>query len=181
MNFAQRMHPGVGAHYEESARGIVPDGDDGTMKVVQIMRAMGEDAAHSPLVQRAASEISAQAHGAEPIDRLHSLYHYLRQHIAFKPDTLNAETIRHPEQLLTEIYSTGKAAADCDDVATLAAAIMRAMGIQPLFVLVARRPGPFEHVHPAAIINDEIMPFDPQEGYELGHLTPGVRRVTVDA
>lgn len=60
---------------------------------------------------------------------------------------------------------------DCDDVATLGAALLLAAGIPPVFIVTGRAkdrdPGTgavkLRHVFYGARIGDQVMPFDPQE------------------
>jgi len=100
--------------------------------------------------------------------------------VTFRRDPRTAEAIRHPELLARHIEQGGKPVGDCDDRATLGAAILHARGQTPVFIVMSRRPGAnFEHVYfgemiepgqPVSVAN--TIPYDPQERTPPGSWTP---------
>lgn len=140
------------------------------------------------LVRRDRSEevrqLAAAAHaatlGGGPSDDMHAVYRILRgPAYKFKADPIDAETIKTPRRQAREIIERGYAEGDCDDRATLGAAMLRALGLPAYFVLVAERPGvDFHHVYyassepsltpPRGVDMRVVVPFDPQERVPAG-------------
>jgi len=178
----------------------LPAGDLGTECTIAAMRAMIHHAERLPGIRSAARAIAAsQAWDQGGIAALtswaqfgHKVYHWLAAVVDFKRDAAGLEHLRHPALFLASIKERGRAQGDCDDTAMLACALMRAAGILPVLITVARRPAPadFEHVFygvdpngPAylggAITPERVMPFDPQERTPPGTWAPGLARVQV--
>jgi transglutaminase-like putative cysteine protease len=161
------------ALYAKTTREMFPDGDAGNMHTVARMAATAKAASTTGIVRAVASAIVGQQPNRDHVAALCGLDQFLRSSIRFKADTLGAEVLVNPEALLHEIGMNGSTACDCDDVATLAAAIIRAMGHQPHFVLYRKRPGgTFTHVaYAASVRGSRPIPFDPQEGVKPGTWT----------
>lgn len=142
----------------------LPDGNAGTMGTLWVMAACVDDAIESggPVV-RLATRIAAQA-GRGIMAQLRAVYDYLAKSITFKRDPVALEHVRHPDQLAIELEQHGHTAGDCDDVATLGAALLRGMGIKPALVVVSAKPNrTFHHVLFAAWHGRRWVYLDPQE------------------
>jgi hypothetical protein len=134
------------------------------------------------------------------------LYHYLRAHVSFVPDPVGVELIRTPQAMLRTIQQRGFVAGDCDDLATFGAALLRAMGREPVLVVTGRPrtglPRAFRHIlfgyiatmgeEGAAARGRTLYPvqrelpargpfaflMDPQENRPIGHSVPEpIRRI----
>jgi transglutaminase-like putative cysteine protease len=157
------VHP---ANYAHNLRLSLPDGDAGVASTLWVMAACVDDAVESggPVV-RAATAIAAHA-GRKIADQVRAVYDWLRKHLVFKRDSVALEHVRHPDQLALEIAADGVTSGDCDDVATLGAALLRAIGVRPALVLASVKPnGSFHHVLFAAELGGRWVHLDPQEGY----------------
>lgn len=109
--------------------------------------------------------------------QLRKLYQYMVDSVRFKRDTHGIEHIRRPEQLVHEIETHGMTAADCDDLATLAAAIGMALGMRMGFAVDgSRRSGPLEHVYPVAWLGGQWVPMDAQHRVGFGRWPEAARR-----
>ncbi|QOJ18582.1 MAG: hypothetical protein HRU76_13745 [Phycisphaeraceae bacterium] len=149
------------------------------LATLHIMRAVVRDALHSPLLHSLASRISSHVHSRDPIDHLRAVARFLGAAVSFKADPFGVEHLRTPEQLIEEIEQHGNVAADCDDLAMLAAALIRSIGLEPYFV-VAGRTQRLTHVFPAARVRGgAIIPMDVQEGLPVGRWPEGVARQVV--
>jgi len=154
----------IQAYYNSNLHLDLPDGDDGIQKTLTIMKALVDDAIESggPVI-RLATKIAAGA-GRTASDKLLAIHRYLVKNIQFMGDSLGQEHLRHPDQLAVELLHDGRTAGDCDDMATLGAALLRAMGIQPAFIVVSIKPdGVLHHVLFGAIVDKQLIPMDPQE------------------
>lgn len=133
------------------------------------MGAVAIHAARQHPVRVLAEAITADARNAGHTPVRH-LWDFLRSHITFERDPFDVELVRHPVDIIASIVAQGGAAVDCDDLATLAAALMLAMGVPPrsvAFAVIAREgAGRWEHVHYAFIPpvpGAKPIPYDPQE------------------
>lgn len=157
------IHP---ASYAHNLQLTLPEGDEGVISTLWVMRACADDAVESggPVV-RLATRIAAAA-GRRAADQVKAVYQWLRDHVVFKRDAIALEHVRHPDQLALEAEADGTTAGDCDDIATLGAALIRALGIRPALVLASVRPsGAFHHVLFAAELGGRWVYLDPQEGF----------------
>jgi hypothetical protein len=98
--------------------------------------------------------------------------------VKFKFDPPGLEQVRHPDQLISEINSAGVACGDCDEVATLGAALLKKLGLSPVFIVVGRKAnGQFEHVlYGLRNAKGQFFPIDSQHGF-FGSLPAKVKRV----
>ena len=124
----------------------IPYGDTGIRRTVGKMRDLSHEALLSPLVVETAALIVTGARTEE--ERAYRIRDWLASAVSFQPDPLGVELIRSPIYLLRQIQEQGAAWGDCDDVATLAAALGMAVGLPASFVLLGFDSlGPFSHVY----------------------------------
>ncbi len=147
------------------------------------MRALVDDAVESsPLAERTASAIATAGAQRDLAGQVQRLYGFLASRVRFRKDTFPAEHLRHPDQLLSEIRERGVTSADCDDLAMLAATLLRCLGFPAYFVVVGKRKDrPFQHVYPALDFGGRIIEMDPQERRPIGPITPYPRLLIVPA
>lgn len=167
-----------GAMYGSTLAADLPEGDAGTDATVAAMTAVIHHAGESPHVGRVVSRLlpGLMQNKAVPV----LVFGWLKKHCRFKRDPWGKELLRHPDQLITEIESTGQALCDCDDVAMLAASLCMACGARPVLIVMGRdRSGPFEHVYAGVKIDRAVPPYgaiDPQECDAPGRERPAARR-----
>ncbi len=142
-------------------RGTLPIGDAGTMKTLAIMRTMAVKGAADVEVRSAAINAVRDA-GVRPHDHLGelgALFRFVRDRVHFVRDPHDVETLQSPR------YTLEILAGDCDDRATLLAAMIRALGIPAdvKFRVVAAAPGnsAFSHVYVVANLGGRQIPLDP--------------------
>jgi hypothetical protein len=159
----------------ESFRFTPQEGEKGTSEFLAMMAAMVKTSKLRGMVDAVAAAISrdADAAGKSP---LFGVYQFLAKRIVFKPDPVGTDQVTAPDTLLARIAKDGKTAGDCDDVATLGASLVYALGYIPLF-LVMGKPGDLDrqtgkvklkHVFYGALVRGAIIPFDPQERVPAG-------------
>ena len=154
--------------------------DHQTAQTIAAMFAMTEDTDRRQLAHRVAVLLASRLPQKDFLAQLRAVYNFIGERVRFKRDTFNAEHLRHPDQLLAEIIETGSTAADCDDAAMLGAALVRALGMRPVFTMKRHPLTPFEHVYFGAELDGQIVPMDPQERTPFGQHTPpmtSIRRV----
>lgn len=109
------------------------------------MRQLVLDAVCYQEFRTVAKELIKSYYCASTIDYARATRNYLATSfiIVDEPD----ELLTHPFALLEEIERDGSALGDCDDVATLGAALLCAIGIPVRFKAILRAPaGHFTHV-----------------------------------
>lgn len=145
-----------------------------------------EGAAHASVIQLAAAlRADAALHGRVGPRVLETVYDWLRRVVAFAEDPAGVELIRAPWILVREIAAAGRTWCDCDENATLGAALTLALGLPAAFVLVGpAADGPFRHVFWAAQTGGgaggEIVYIDAQEGRPPSRFAPPAGRLRVE-
>ena len=171
-------------------------GDDGARQVVQQMRELVwmEVAQRSPSVGYVVERVKAGASLTDAPDSasafLIALYVALTENYRRKHDRPGVEEIRTPARQAREIMQRGYAEGDCDDRATLAAAILKTVDLPTGLVLVSESESmPFHHVFycswpvntrprlaSGGVNVAQAIPFDPQEGIPPGQWPKFARR-----
>lgn len=180
----------------------IDSGDDGARQVLQQMRELVwmEVAMRSPSVGHVAEKVRERANaylltpGRAPTTSaeafLAALYDVLSTHYKRKPDRPGVEEIRTPARQAREIMQRGYAEGDCDDRATLAAAVLKTVDLPTGLVLVSESESmPYHHVFYCSwpvtarprlagggVNVAQAIPFDPQEKVEPGQWPKWARR-----
>lgn len=139
-------------------------------QTIGAMTAFAEDAGrYSPAVLQVAGAMARSCGQLDRACQVQRLYDWLSKSVRFKGDPLDLEHLRHPDQLIAEIETHGMAAADCDCLAMLGAAVLIALGIPAWFIVDGLSPiGPLEHVYIAAELSGQLVPLDPQHSTPIG-------------
>jgi len=142
---AMQIHAGQ-PPFDAHLRITLPKGDDGVFATLWAMKAFVDDAVErSPALAKLAGMIGQ--HCKSKMGRAHAVYEFMKRNVKFVRDPAGLEHVRHPDQLLEEISRRGQTTGDCDDVATLGAALLKKLGLQACFIVAGRRRGGrFEHV-----------------------------------
>lgn len=126
----------------------VPPGDGQTRATLGLMAREARAAAITPRLVAAATDAVRYADGTDPAALAGAVDAWVRDRFGFLPDpVMHGDWIRTPDKLLREISEYGIARGDCDDVATLVAALGMGVGLRARFSAVAfDTGGPYEHV-----------------------------------
>ena len=100
-------------------------------------------------IMEGTTEVSVPVPPRDAAMQAAALRAYLRRAVRFLRDPDGAEQVTPPAQLLATIARQGYAQGDCDDVATLAAAMGLSIGLVARFVVLGfgGPRGPYEHVY----------------------------------
>jgi transglutaminase-like putative cysteine protease len=124
----------------------IPAGDLGTLATVREMRKLVDKGVRNPLTVRLASAIVEGAHGHRASQAM-AIRGWLDLRTVYQDDPYGIELLRSVPEMLADIRQRGAAALDCDDVAILGAALGKAVGLRPRFVLFGFEPsGPYRHI-----------------------------------
>lgn len=126
-----------------------PDGDIGTGYTVRRMRQYANDARSDPVTRAAAVAITKDCGGRAVDCQIVAIRQWLDDHIRFIRDPAGLELLHTPEWQLLQIAKKAYISVDCDDVAVLAAALGKAIGIRARYVVIGflGNGGPFSHVY----------------------------------
>lgn len=179
----------------------IDGGDDGARQVVEAMRELVwmEVAQRSPsvgyvveMVRERAKVYAVQSDRPRTLSEqfTSALYDVLTTNYKRKHDRPGVEEIRTPARQAREIMQRGYAEGDCDDRATLAAAILKTADLPTGLVLVSESESmPYHHVFycswpvtarprltSGGVNVAQAIPFDPQEGIPPGEWPKFARR-----
>lgn len=156
-------------------------GDLGAMQTLRRMRGLVNDALVDPLVVSVAKNAVATCPPVAEVCMAAAVRRYLVERFRFVRDPLGVELLHEPRLMLQTIARQGFFQGDCDDAATLGAALAKAVGLTVRFRAIGfRRGGPLAHV-----ITDVRTPrgwadLDVTKPAQfLGRLPPIARAVTV--
>ena len=137
----------------------IPYGKPGILATAGIMRELALAAGGEPAVREWAEKVAGAACcPGVVVDRLRG---WLRMHVRFEYDPEGLELVREPLYMLQRISAQGYAEGDCDDVATLAAAIGMVSLLPARFrLLFFDETCDFGHVFTELWIGTEWAPID---------------------
>ena len=162
MNVRTAVARGIGIR---TTRTESPHDDRGTKSMLNGMKRLVERSFVQPVVRETAVSIVRSRHlERDYTAQIAALRNWLKQHVVFLRDPRGAELRYDPVMILRTMAAQGQANIDCDDAATLAAALGRSIGLKARFVAVAfldKRAG-FSHVWA-----ELSAPVGPEVWYEM--------------
>ncbi len=134
----------------------IPDGPEGTIATLKIMRTFARNAIRDPsLIIRQQAMNILHAAGVAPrayLQELQALQQWVRDSIHYVQDPEDVEMVQTPQKTLE--FGSG----DCDDEATLLAALLLSIGHPARFVAVGFDNEPFSHVLVESKVADRWLP-----------------------
>lgn len=126
----------------------IPGGDAGTMSVLAKMRSLARGSLTQPLVRQMAASIVDGIPGNQWSLQARAIRNWIEDHVGFLRDPRGVELLLTPELMVRTVLTRGRIAVDCDDVATLAAALGLSIGLRARFIAVGFHSpaAPFRHV-----------------------------------
>lgn len=123
----------------------VPDGEAGTRETLRVMAGWAARDARVPLVRETALRASRGLSGVLGVEAVRE---WVAAHTRFVPDPVSMEWVQSPEAQARLVARDGLVAGDCDDAATFAAGLGRALGWGARLVAVGflDNPNPYSHV-----------------------------------
>lgn len=163
----------------ETVLGSIPNGIEGTRATLRIMRDFARAAVRNPaqIVRQKAESLVESLPPRKYFAEIRALHEFVRDEIRYLRDPVGIERVATPEATL-EIKQ-----GDCDDKATLLAALLDSIGHPSRFVAVAFGDEGFSHVLVETKIantgNDrkDWMPLETIISRPMGWFPQGVTRV----
>lgn len=127
-------------------RAYIPPTTAGVRVTLALMKQQARIGATTPAVAEMAHVLYESSGGARFLaPRIRG---WLESHWREVPDPYGVELLRTPLEELTQYHTTTRMSGDCDDVATLAAALGLALGLSARYVAVSFGPSHVpEHVY----------------------------------
>lgn len=113
----------------------LPLGEAGTDRTVEEMRRLVHESLRDPLVVEQARRIVVECVPRDEMCRALSIRRWMGENFQFERDPVGVELVMSPRLMLDRIASGRFVQGDCDDAATLAAAMGMAVGMRARFVL----------------------------------------------
>lgn len=154
----------------------LPHGVAGTVATLRAMATLAREYRKAMPVRELALSIVRKVPGHKNFSgQAAALYHWVVNNIQYVRDVDTVETLQTP--LKTLEYAQG----DCDDQATLMAALLGAVGFPARFVAVNLQHGaPFAHVFAEAMIDGHWYALDTTERFGPGGRPPRVADVLTE-
>lgn len=108
---------------------------------------MGPRGEQSTLVRSVKDHIIRDVQPKDYLSEILAVRNFVHEKCKYSNDALGVEQVQDPERQCDQIIKYGKVVDDCDDAATLMAALMRQLGREVEIVIVGfGRPGSYSHV-----------------------------------
>ncbi len=148
---------------------VVPlgDGREAIVATLRLMRKLVREYKSHPMIRDTTRELTAFLPGKDWAAEAQLILDWVRNNIRYVLDTNGQELLHSPVKLLE------KQAGDCDDMATLAAAMLESIGHPTRFVACGFVPGDLSHVFVETRIGGSWVALDPTENGPLGWSPPG--------
>lgn len=117
-----------------------PDGWPHTRSTIGKMSVLAAEGAHAYAVRQLATRIVHHVPSKQVAGELQALYRWVRDNIRYRYDPLGLELVQEPMRTVLE------RAGDCDDMATLLAALAGSLGHKYRFLTVGPKPRVMKHV-----------------------------------
>jgi transglutaminase-like putative cysteine protease len=140
----------------------IPEGVDGTIVTLDIMRGFVKRYRTDPHIVELARSIIADLPGKAFAEEAARLQNYVRDTIRYTQDVYEVETLQTPPVTLQSKQG------DCDDQATLLATLLNAAGHEARFVAVGFSPDNFEHVLVETKVGAHWVPVETTEPVRMG-------------
>lgn len=146
----------------------VPSGIAGVKNTLNHMRRLTRQYKKSPVVRQLALAIVDGTLQKNYPAEIHKIHSFVRDRIRYVKDINGVETLQSPVKTL-EIKQ-----GDCDDKATLLAALLESIGHPTRFVALGFRPNSFNHVLLETRLGRQWISLETTEPVEMGWYPPNV-------
>lgn len=144
------------------------NGVAGVMQTLAFMRELVKRYRTNMDVRRAATNILFLTPERNALHRASAIFEWVRDSIRYIGDVLDVETLHTPDRVLAARLG------DCDDKATLLAAMLESVGYPTRFVVAGYQdPATFEHVYLQVQVDGQWLSADATEDHALGWTPPG--------
>lgn len=132
-----------------------PDGMPHTQSTIRKMGELALAGAQSYPIRSLATRIAHDVPGKDYLAEVRALYIWVREHVRYRKDPVGIEWLQTPERTIAE------RAGDCDDIATLIAALAGALGHEFRFRTVGPTNVRQSHITAEVLVRGQWVTLDP--------------------
>lgn len=122
-------------------------GEAGVRQTLQTMARLARNAMLDPIVRsQAALAISGCPRGHVAC-HCYAVLAWVNRHVQYVPDPDQIEALHDPRLMARSIADRKRVYGDCDDMSMYVAALLKAIGRQPMFRAVGYDGKPYQHVY----------------------------------
>lgn len=148
----------------------LPSGAEGVRVTLRLMRQLARDAMVDVHLRDYAAQLVKDLPQKDWAGQVRLLHEFVRDGVRYIRDVDGVETVQTPAVTLSQRYG------DCDDKATLLAAMLKSIGHPARFVAVGfEQPGRFSHVYVETPIGGRWIPLETTAYKPAGWQPPAVR------
>lgn len=141
----------------------IADGPQGTRQTLRLMGKLVRAARTDPAIREKAADLVADIPGQAFREEVRRLFGFVRDEIRYLGDVNGVETIQAPDVTLQNRHG------DCDDKATLLAALLESIGHPARFVAVGfTDPYSYDHVYVESRIGPDWVPLETTLDVDMG-------------
>lgn len=130
------------------------DGDRGVIQTVKIIRALANQFKKDIRLRELAGDIVRPYR--KNVDKIEAVFDWIKANVKYVRDIEGIETIHTPYKILRQGYG------DCDDLATISATLLKAVGYKVFYVVTSNRPDKkFNHIFLIVTDGRQKYIFDP--------------------
>lgn len=146
----------------------LPEGPEGIRETLKLMRDLVRAGKSRPTIRDRAVNVTMYIPRSAWVRKTQALWSWVKTNVRYVPDINGVETLHWPEQTMSQGFG------DCDDQATLMAALLESIGIPTRLVAVGFTPGVFQHVYAEALLGDSWVPLETTEDKPFGWKPPEI-------
>lgn len=141
----------------------------GTRQTLKLMARLVREARRDTRIRHLSASLIRSVTAKNYTGEVATIFEFVRNTVRYTLDPNNVEAIQKPINTLELEYG------DCDDMATLLAAMLESIGHPCIFVAIAQEvPNAFDHVFVETRIGDSWVALDATEPYSMGWKPPDV-------
>jgi hypothetical protein len=145
----------------------ISGGVAGVYQTIAAMRKLVNQYKIDPMIRQSATSAIFLTPEKDDLSEVAALFSVVRDGCRYTKDILGIETLSSPDKTLI-----GKIG-DCDDQATLLAALIESVGYPTRFVIAGYHNEDYEHVYLQVWAADQWIDLDPTEPHPMGWEPPG--------
>lgn len=156
------------AHEQKASLGFLPDGPEGIQQTLNLMKSLVRKYKAFLPIRSLSVQLTQNVRAKDWRGEVAAIQSWVQNNIRYVKDITDIETLHTPEAMLAI------RAGDCDDQATLTAAMLEAIGHPTGFVAIGFSPGEYDHVYAITRLGEAWLSVETTETVGIGWRPPGV-------
>lgn len=158
------------AAQQQNSLSMLPEGVAGIRATLDAMIRAARSGATTLDIRQLAEQIISDVPPRDFAGELAAIQRWVSNNIRYTRDPVNAELLRDPVALIADRHG------DCDDQATLVAALVMCIGFPARFVAIGlEQPGVFDHVFTEARLGTVWLSIETTEPVRVGWIPQDVK------